>query len=138
MLDKYFRVLLWHRIKLLLTFYVNIFTFTVKISFKTNRLERELTDPSKTIRAFGERAPKVRQRMDELRAAASLADMTTLPAAGFRPLTENRRGQFAVRVSNNYRIVFVPACTPIPRKADGGYLLEEISEIEIVAVEDYH
>ena len=110
----------------------------MKISFKTKRLARELSDLNEIKKAFGDRAKKVNQRMAELCSAASLADMTTIPAACFHQLTEDRRGQFAVTISNNYRIIFIAACEPVPRKADGGYLLEAICEIKIVEVTDYH
>ena len=64
--------------------------------------------------------------------------MQTIPAARCHELTGNRKGQLAVRVSVNYRLIFEPNHEPVPAKADGGLDWEAVTAITILDIEDYH
>jgi plasmid maintenance system killer protein len=110
----------------------------VKINFKSNKLEKQLTIPKEMHKAFGQMAKMVNQRMKELKAADNLAVMRTIPAAKCHELTQNRKGQLAVKVSGNYRLIFYPDHDPVPSKADGGMEWSSITIIEIIEIEDYH
>lgn len=90
------------------------------------------------LRSFGPMARRVRQRLTELAVADNLAIMRTIPAAGCHELKGGRRGELAVEVSGNYRIIFEPDHDPLPRKTDGGLNWEEVTGIRINGVEDYH
>ncbi len=83
-------------------------------------------------------ARKLQQRMMELSAADRLADMAKLPGPRLHELTGNLKGCFSVDLEQPYRLLFVPADDPVPRKADGGFDWENILEIEIVEIEDTH
>lgn len=89
-------------------------------------------------KAYGQMAKKIVQRMKELKSAKNLAIMRTIPAAKCHELTQNRKGQLAVTVSGNYRLIFSPDHDPVPTKADGGMDWDSITIIEITEIEDYH
>ncbi|MCZ7555761.1 MAG: type II toxin-antitoxin system RelE/ParE family toxin [Bacteroidia bacterium] len=110
----------------------------VEISYKSRSLEKRLTDPKELLKNYGQLARKVNQRLQELAAADTLAIMRTLPAARCHELTGDRKGELAVDVSPNYRMVFEPKHNPIPKKDDGGLEWEEITKIQINDIEDYH
>ncbi|EIM73189.1 killer suppression protein HigA [Nitritalea halalkaliphila LW7] len=55
------------------------------------------------------------------------------------PRTDSdRKGELAVDVSGNYRMIFEPLHDPIPKKDDGGLNWEEVTKIQINEIEDYH
>jgi len=53
-------------------------------------------------------------------------------------LTNDRAGQFSVDLAHPFRLLFIPAKDPVPEKNDGGIDLEQITEIEIIGIEDTH
>jgi plasmid maintenance system killer protein len=110
----------------------------VEISFKSRKLKKNLTDPKEMLKSFGQMARKVKQRMEDLQGVDNLAIMRTIPAARCHELTNNRKGQLAVDVSGQYRLIFLPYHDPIPRKDNGGLDWREVSHIQIMEIEDYH
>ena len=97
-----------------------------------------MTTPKELQKTFGEMAKKVNQRMKELKAADNLAVMRNIPAAKCHELTQDRKGQLAVRVSGNYRLIFIPDHDPVPSKDDGGIDWTSITIIEVIEIDDYH
>jgi proteic killer suppression protein len=87
---------------------------------------------------FGQMGRKVNQRLKDLADAGNLAVMRTIPASRCHELTGERKGELAVNVSGNYRLIFEPNHDPIPKKEDGGLNWEEVTKIQINAIEDYH
>ncbi len=110
----------------------------MQIDYKNNKLAKSLSSPKEIVRNYGQRAKHVNQRLMELQAAATLAVMKTIPAANCHELTGPRKGQLAVSISGNWRIIFVPGHHPIPQKEDGGMDWTQITIIEITEVIDYH
>ena len=110
----------------------------MELSYKTRKLEKQLTDPKEMAKAFGQLARKVNQRVKELADADTLAIMRTLPAARCHELTGNRKGELAVDISGNYRLIFEPNHSPIPQKEDGGLDWDEVTKIQINQITDYH
>jgi plasmid maintenance system killer protein len=110
----------------------------VKISFKSTKLARSLTDAKEIQKAFGTMAKKVNQRMKEISASANLEVLKSLPAANCHELKGDRKGEFAVDISGNYRIVFVPDHKPVPVKDDSSIDCILITDIKILGTEDYH
>ena len=110
----------------------------MKLHFKSNKLKKQLTQPKEMIKTFGQRAKKVSQRMEDLEAADTLAIMRFIPAANCHELTGGRKGQLAVDVSSNYRLIFIPEHEPIPTKEDGGLDWESVTKIRIIEIDDYH
>lgn len=89
-------------------------------------------------KSFGQLARKVNQRLEDLKAADTLAVMRTIPAARCHELTGDRKGELAVDVSGNYRMIFEPNHNPTPKKEDGGLNWEEVTKILINEIGDYH
>jgi proteic killer suppression protein len=107
------------------------------IYFKDRKLSEALSNSKACKKAFGDkRSRKIQQRLLELKAAACLAHMYRLPQAQCHPLKGNRKGQFAVSVSGNYRLIFAP--NQDLRKTDRSFDIEQITEIVIIGIEDYH
>lgn len=78
------------------------------------------------------------QRLQELEAAESLADIRLLPAARCHELAGDRKGQLAVEVHAGLRIVFEPDHNPIPRRPQGGLDWERVDAVTVIEVIDYH
>jgi proteic killer suppression protein len=83
-------------------------------------------------------ARKLQQRMAELKAADTIADISHLPPPRCHALTNDRAGQFSVDLLHPYRLLFIPANDPIPLRVDGGINLLCVTEIEIIEIEDTH
>lgn len=84
------------------------------------------------------RAKKFLARLTELRAADCLADLRNVPQADYHELTGDRKGQLAGNLDHPYRLIFVPAHEPIPRKADGGLDWEQVTAVTVIEIVDYH
>jgi proteic killer suppression protein len=110
----------------------------VVIHFKSNKLKKQLTDAKTMLKAFGQRAKMINQRIKELKAANNLAVLKTLPAANCHQLKGYNIPTLAVDASSNYRLIFEVAQQPIPQTEEGGLDWEVVTEIEILEVLDYH
>lgn len=111
----------------------------MRIRFQTRKFEKAANSQSLGNREWGKpRAAKIRQRLAELAAANTLADMSTLLPPRCHQLTENLDEQFAVDISRNERLVFEADHKPLPRKPDGGIDLAQVTAIVVSRIEDYH
>lgn len=90
------------------------------------------------VRAYGpNRARRISQRLHELKAADVLADIAPLPCR-CHELIGNRAGQLSVNLDHPYRLIFIPANNPVPKKPDGGLDWSKVTAIQIIGVEDTH
>ena len=80
----------------------------------------------------------MQQRLSELKAADSLAVISTLPPPRCHELTANRKGQLSIDLQHPYRLIFIPANDPVPRKTDYGLDWSLVTEIEIIDITDTH
>lgn len=110
----------------------------MKLSFKTRKLEKQLTDPAMMQKKFGQMAKKVNQRMKELRAADNLEVLMSIPAARCHLLHGDKKDCYAVDISGNHRLIFEPDHNPLPRKDDNSVDHLRITDIRILNTEDYH
>ena len=110
----------------------------MKITFKNRKLEKTLTDPTSLTKSYGALAKKIHQRLVELGDAESLEVMRTILASKCHELSGNRRGEFAVTITANFRLIFEACHYPPPRKDDGGLDWKKITEIQINEIIDYH
>jgi plasmid maintenance system killer protein len=108
------------------------------VEFGTKKLGKELSDPKAIKRKYGDLAKGIITRLADLEAVETLAEMHTLPAAQCHELTGDRAGYFAVKVSPNYRLIFLPYQQPPPKLEDGGIDLWAIQAIVITEITDYH
>ncbi|WP_211233848.1 type II toxin-antitoxin system RelE/ParE family toxin [Maridesulfovibrio bastinii] len=91
------------------------------------------------LKAYGQvKAMKLMQRLNELDAAENLDQISHLPPPRCHELTNNRKGQFSVDLDYPYRLLFIPADDPVPLLENGGIDKSQVSEIEIIEIEDTH
>ncbi|HEY3295368.1 MAG TPA: killer suppression protein HigA [bacterium] len=111
----------------------------MNIQFADKKMLKSCSDPLLASKAWGQRGAKIRQRLDEFRAAVSLKDIAMLPAARLHPLKGNRSGQFAVDIIHPFRLVFEPVGSPNDLNDVRGNLdLKKVKTIRILEVVDYH
>ncbi len=60
----------------------------------------------KHVKAFSGIERSARLKIDRLEAAVSLSDLAALPGNRFECLKENRKGQYSIRINNQWRICF--------------------------------
>lgn len=110
----------------------------MNITFKNSKIEKYANNDRLAVRKLGTiRAKYLKQRLDELRAAATLEDVRHLPGR-FHDLKDNRKGQWSCDLDQPYRLIFEPHEDPIPTNEDGQYLWIEILGVEIIEIVDYH
>lgn len=83
------------------------------------------------------RARKIRQRLDDLKAAENLEIMKTLPGR-CHELTGDRRGQLSLDLDHPWRLIFIPADIPPAIKPDGGMDWKNVKVVEVIGIEDTH
>jgi plasmid maintenance system killer protein len=109
------------------------------IYFRTKRLQKICNNTNEAIKKLGPKmARKLQQRLMELKATSCLADISRVPPARCHLLTGDRDGQLSVDLVHPYRLLFIPANDPIPVTQDGGLDWSNITEIEIVEIDDTH
>lgn len=73
------------------------------VSFRDKRT-RDFAE-GKRVKAFGAIGKRLEMKLDQLEIATSLADLT-LPGNRLEALKGNRKGQFSIRVNEQWRICF--------------------------------
>ena len=73
-------------------------------SFKDRRAEKLFK--GQRVVEFGKIEAQARTRLNRLNAATSLNDLRALPGNQLEALKGNRKGQFSIRVNDQYRICF--------------------------------
>jgi toxin HigB-1 len=110
----------------------------IDISWSDNKLRKSCASDKQGLKKFGADHWKLlRRRLESLLAAPTLKDMDGVPGR-CHPLKADRRGQFAVCLWGSYRLIFVPDHDPIPTLADGGIDPQQVTQILIEEVTDYH
>ena len=111
----------------------------MKIFFRTKQLQKVCSKEKEMKKSLGKKcSDRLGQRMTELRAADSLADVSYLPPPRLHELTGKEKGQFSVDLKHPYRLLFIVANDPVPTKDDGGIDLHSVTEIEIIDIKDTH
>lgn len=110
----------------------------MKISFSSRSFAEICNDSRQLFKRYGTVHGKlIARRIQQLQAANTLEAMRN--ALGrCEELVGDRRGQFVMRTDKNYRLIFQPDHDPLPLKADGGLDWQQVTNIIIVEVEDYH
>ena len=98
-----------------------------------------LEDDGRLERCFGKLAPTIRRRLTLLEAIENLEEAMAIQSLGIHLLTEDRKGQYAVKLDRNNRLIVVPC-------SEHGHQLtiDETNRCEIAAliirelVVDYH
>lgn len=97
-----------------------------------------MSDQAAMTKAFGDRAKPLQRRLSVLLVADSLADVPHTRPERLHELGNDRAGELAVDIKENWRLVFEPDHDPVPKRDDGGIDRAAITDIRIIRVEDYH
>lgn len=112
---------------------------SVDIVFPNARIAADFNDIRSLVRSYGpDNARRIRRRLDDLQAAAHLADMHAIFGGRLHALVGDRAGCFALDLKHPQRLIFEPANEPLPYKDDGGLDWPRITTVRILRVEDYH
>ncbi|MCM1122119.1 MAG: type II toxin-antitoxin system RelE/ParE family toxin [Eubacterium sp.] len=96
------------------------------ITYKNKKIEKICTDAKIAERTYGkEMAEKIHQRIDEITAADAVEMMIRYHIGRCHPLSQNRKGQYAMDLVHPYRLVF---------EKNG----DEIQIANILEIVDYH
>lgn len=77
------------------------------INFKTKKLKKYYFESNQARKAFGDKvARKYIQRINLINAAKNLDEVISLPGLRCHPLIGNRKGQYAVKLTGSYRLIF--------------------------------
>ncbi len=108
----------------------------MEIRFKDKQL-RELCEKravdAKKLGDIGAR--KLQTRLADIAAASRVTDLIT---GNPHPLKGDRHGQFALDLAGGWRLVFVPANEPIPRRDDAAINWSAVTIVCIEYIGDYH
>jgi proteic killer suppression protein len=101
------------------------------IHFRNARLERTFASEKELTRTYGpDQAKTLVLRISQLRSARCLVRAHELGA--------DRKGQISLHLRQPYRLILVPAHIPPPTKPDGGLDWQNVTEVTITEVVDYH
>jgi plasmid maintenance system killer protein len=111
----------------------------MQVFFRSKKLQKICSSAKEIQKAFGAaRARKLQQRLLELSAVENLSQISRLPPPRCHEMTGDRQGQLSADLDHPYRLFFIPANDPVPRKGDGGLDWAAVTEIEIIEIEDPH
>jgi proteic killer suppression protein len=109
------------------------------IYYRNNKLRRSCEEKREGVRAWGSQiAAKVLQRMGELAAAETLADLYLIPAAGCHQLKGDRCHRFAVNLKHPFRLVFEPEGEKTDFMEGNEVNREKVTSVKVLEVVDYH
>lgn len=78
----------------------------MEISFRTKQLERCFCDQRTAVREFGaDVAKRYIQRIQIIKAARSVDELSKLPGLRFHALTGDRSGEYAINLTGFYRLI---------------------------------
>ena len=81
---------------------------------------------------------RLRARLDDLSAAASLAYAEKLPGRFHRLAGGNPHSRFAIHLCLGFRLVVVPSVTPLPLHSDGSLDLDKVTTITVISIGKVH
>jgi proteic killer suppression protein len=108
------------------------------VSVGSRKLAKVFAKPETIDKRFGtDLGKQLRKRLDDLVAAETLDDIRYAPGR-LDELTGDRRGQFALRLSANVRMIIEPADDAACNKNDDVINLRLVTAVRIVEIVDYH
>jgi len=109
------------------------------ILYKGDKVAKICDNQKEATKKLGsKRAERLQKVLFELHYASSLEEFRRVrPSRRCHELKADRKGQFAVDLDEQFRIVFYPS-PETPLKEDGGADWARITEITIAFIGDYH
>jgi len=90
-------------------------------------------------KVYGERRARlIRRRLDELRAANTLDEISHIPPPRMHQLKGERQGQISLDLDYPYRLLMTVANNPVPKKDNGSINLSKVTAVMVLGVEDTH
>ena len=80
----------------------------------------------------------IRRRLDELRAATTLSEISHLPPPRMHQLKGEWQGQISLDLDHPYRLLVTVANDPVPKKDNGSLNLSKVTAVMILGIEDTH
>ena len=109
------------------------------VFFRSKKFQKVCNSERDMLCEFGKKqSQKLKQRLMELRAAASLEEISRVPPPRCHALTGDRKGQLSVDLDHPYRLIFIPANDPVPIKPDGGLDWSQVTSVELLEIADTH
>ena len=79
----------------------------MEVSFRTRRFEREYREYNKAVKAYGDEiARKYIDRINIIKTVKDIDELINLPVLRCHPLKGNRAGQYAIKLTGFYRLIF--------------------------------
>ena len=110
----------------------------MEIFYGDNKFRKQLSIATEIKKAFGNNAKTVMLRLAQIKAADTLKVLITLPGAKCHSLTGNMKGEWAVSISVNHRLIFNITHEPVPINDDGSVNTNLVTKITLLRVQDYH
>ena len=109
----------------------------MEVLFEDDDLAGTFRNPRELRKKHGViRAKKIEQRLKQLAAAATLADMRFMPGR-CHELRGDRAGQLSLDLDHPYRLLFRPAGDPVPSPG-GGLDWSAVRVVAVIGIEDTH
>lgn len=103
------------------------------VRYATNRLQKICQDERERKKAYAKLDDKIAMRHNALEMAISMSDLIHIdPGGRWHPLHGNKAGEWAGKLSGNYRLVVIPE-----RKGAEIVGIEE-EVVTVTSIEDYH
>jgi plasmid maintenance system killer protein len=110
----------------------------VEITFESKKLQKSCNSDKELLKDYGKNcARKIRARLDDLQAAATLEVMRSL-LGRCHELKGDRKGQLSLDLEHPLRLVFRPAGDGVQYKEDGGLEWNSVKAVQIIEVVDTH
>jgi proteic killer suppression protein len=79
----------------------------LKVEFRKKKLEKCFNQKKHAVKEFGDQvARKYIQRIEIIKSVANLDDLMGLPGLRCHPLKGKRQGEYAVKLTGFYRLIF--------------------------------
>ncbi len=79
----------------------------MKVKFRTGKLEKCFLQSKQAVREYGDKVGrKYIQRISIIKTTTSLDDLMKLPGLRCHPLKGDREGQYAIKLTGFYRLIF--------------------------------
>ncbi len=78
----------------------------MEISFRTKKLQKQYENSSEAVKAYGSQiARKFIMRVNTLKTAKNFDELYSLPGWDFHPLTGDRKGEYAIKLTGFWRLI---------------------------------
>lgn len=111
----------------------------MNIRFADKKFGKQCNSQRDLVRAFGpQMAERIRQRLDEMDAAATLEDLRPPMPGRYHELTGNLAGYISADLFRQQRLLLLPDHDPVPANEDGGLDWKQVTAVLIVEIRDTH